>query len=200
MVHDDDAVAHGQRLLLIVGDVDEGDAGALLNALELDLHILAQLEVERAERLVEQQHARLADECTRDGDTLLLAAGQAGHIARLEAGKADEREHFARFQLDLGRIHLLDVQAEGDVLRNVQMGEQGVALENGVDLAAVGGHVVQTPALEQNVAAVRAAQKPPMMRRVVVLPQPDGPSRVTNSRLLMSSEMPRSTGVPSNSF
>ena len=154
VVHDDDAVAHGQRLLLIVGDVDEGDAGALLNALELDLHILAQLEVERAERLVEQQHARLADERTRDGDTLLLAAGQAGHIARLEAGKTDEREHFARFQLDLGRVHLLDVQAEGDVLRNVQMGEQGVALENGVDLAAVGGHVVQTPALEQNVAAV----------------------------------------------
>ena len=38
------------------------------------------------------------------------------------------------------------------------------------------------------------------MRSVVVLPQPDGPSRVTNSRLLMSSEMPRSTGVPSNSF
>ena len=40
--------------------------------------------------LVEQQHARLTDERTCDGDTLLLAAGQAGHIARLEAGKADE--------------------------------------------------------------------------------------------------------------
>ena len=121
-------VAHGQRLLLIVGDVDEGDAGALLNALQLDLHILAQLEVERAERLVEQQHARLVDERTRDGDTLLLAAGQAGHIARLEAGKADAAQSISlRFQLDLGRVHLLDVQAEGDVLRNVQMGEQGVA-------------------------------------------------------------------------
>ena len=52
------AVAHGQRLLLVVRHVDEGDADLLLDPLELDLHLLAELEVERAERLVEQQHAR----------------------------------------------------------------------------------------------------------------------------------------------
>ena len=47
---------HGQRFFLVVGDIDEGDARALLDALELDLHVLAQLEVQGAERLVEQQH------------------------------------------------------------------------------------------------------------------------------------------------
>ena len=29
-----------------------------------------------------QQHTRLAHQCTRDGDTLLLTAGKTGHIAR----------------------------------------------------------------------------------------------------------------------
>ena len=56
--HDRDPVGHRQRLALVVGDVDEGDPDLLLDPGELDLHLLAELEVERAERLVEQQDAR----------------------------------------------------------------------------------------------------------------------------------------------
>ena len=51
-----DAVGEGQRLLLVVRDEQEGDADVPLDRLELHLHLLAQLEVEGAERLVEQQH------------------------------------------------------------------------------------------------------------------------------------------------
>ncbi len=51
-----DPGAHRQRLTLVVGDEHERDADGVLDRLELDLHLLAQLEVERAERLVEQQH------------------------------------------------------------------------------------------------------------------------------------------------
>ena len=58
VVEDRDPVAHGQRLLLVVGDEHEGDADLALDLLQLDLHLPAQLEVERAERLVEQQHLR----------------------------------------------------------------------------------------------------------------------------------------------
>src|SRR5581483_4080242 len=57
-----DPVAHRQRLLLVVGDVDERDPDLLLDPLELDLHLLPELEVERAERLVEEQHARMVDD------------------------------------------------------------------------------------------------------------------------------------------
>ena len=42
---------------LIVGDVDERDAELTLDALELELHDVAQFEVQRTERLVEQQGA-----------------------------------------------------------------------------------------------------------------------------------------------
>ena len=57
-IHYRDPVRHRQRLLLVVGDVDEGDADPFLDALQLDLHLLAQLQVEGTERLVEEEHLR----------------------------------------------------------------------------------------------------------------------------------------------
>jgi hypothetical protein len=42
-VHHRDPVAHRQCLLLVVGDIDEGDADVALNPLQLDLKFLAQL-------------------------------------------------------------------------------------------------------------------------------------------------------------
>ena len=74
VAHDDDHVAHRQRLLLVVGHVDEGDPDLALELLELDLHLVAELAVERAERLVEQQHRRVVDERPSQGDALLLTA------------------------------------------------------------------------------------------------------------------------------
>src|SRR6266550_5072784 len=52
--HDRHAVAHGQSLFLVVRDIDERDPDFLLNLLELNLHLLAQLQVERTEGLVEK--------------------------------------------------------------------------------------------------------------------------------------------------
>src|SRR5919106_1537001 len=54
-----EAGAHAERLLLVVRDIDEGDADLALQRLKLRLHLLAQLEVKGAERLVEQQHLGL---------------------------------------------------------------------------------------------------------------------------------------------
>ena len=45
-IHHHDAVGHGQRLALVVGDVDEGDAELLLQRFELALHVDAQPRVE----------------------------------------------------------------------------------------------------------------------------------------------------------
>src|SRR5260221_124440 len=53
LVEDGHAVAHRQRLFLVMRDVDERDAEVLLQRLEEDLHLLAQLQIERAERLPE---------------------------------------------------------------------------------------------------------------------------------------------------
>ena len=69
-----DAVRHRERFTLVVGDEERGDAEPALQPLEFDLHLVAKLRVEIGERLVEQQHAGMRRECTRDGDPLLLPA------------------------------------------------------------------------------------------------------------------------------
>jgi hypothetical protein len=50
-------------------------ADALLQPLDLELHLLAQVLVERAQRLVHQEQRRIVDEGAGQRDALLLAAG-----------------------------------------------------------------------------------------------------------------------------
>ena len=81
-----------------MGDEDERDADVALDRLELDLHLLAQLEVEGAERLVEQQHLGLVDEGPGQGDPLPLAAGElrAGAGRRSRASRTRSSASRAR--------------------------------------------------------------------------------------------------------
>ena len=86
------AIGHRQGFALVVGDEDEGDAELLLQRLQFLLHLLAELEVERAERLVEQQHLRPVDQRAGERHALALAAGKLRRAALLVAGKLDHGE------------------------------------------------------------------------------------------------------------
>ena len=106
-VHDGDLVGQRERFGLIVGDIDEGDAGAALeDCLSSRAHALAQLGVEVGERLVEQENFRLDHEAARKRDALLLAAGELVGIALLEPGEVDQRERLRDFAPRLGRAGL----------------------------------------------------------------------------------------------
>ncbi len=94
-VHDGDPVGHRERLFLVVRHVDERRPELVLDALELELHLLAQLDVERAERLVEEQRGRPVDESARQRDALLLAAGELPRPAALEAFERDDAQQLA---------------------------------------------------------------------------------------------------------
>ena len=133
VVHHRDPVRHRQRLLLVVGDVDEGDPDVALDPLQLHLQALAELQVQRSERLVQQQDLRQVDERPGQRDPLLLAAGELVRPAvrlRREARHARAPPPRARSISRLG--DLLAPKAEGDVLADAQVGEQGVALKDGV--------------------------------------------------------------------
>ena len=56
-LHHHDPVAEVDRLVDVVGDQQHGDALGLPDALQLVLQPRARQRIERAERLVEQQHA-----------------------------------------------------------------------------------------------------------------------------------------------
>ena len=59
-----------------MSDVDEGNTNLLLDALELNLHVLAQLQVQSAQRLVQKQHLGAVHQGAGDGHPLLLTAGE----------------------------------------------------------------------------------------------------------------------------
>ena len=66
-------------------------------------------------------------------------------------------------------------EAEGHVVGHREVREQGVALEDRVDRAPVGRVSDTSCAVDEDPAGV-GRSKPAIIRRVVVLPQPDGPS------------------------
>src|SRR5207237_2401766 len=91
-VEDGDAVGEGERLVLIVGDEDAGQADAVMEGAQPFAQGDADAGVERAERLVEEQQPGLNGEGAGEGDALALTAGELRREAPLEAGELDEVE------------------------------------------------------------------------------------------------------------
>ncbi|MNN94611.1 hypothetical protein D3C81_2132670 [compost metagenome] len=54
-VHHRNAVRQRQRFGLVMRDIDEGNADFFLQVDQLDLHLFAQLRVERRQGLIQQQ-------------------------------------------------------------------------------------------------------------------------------------------------
>src|SRR5205809_158742 len=96
LVEDRDAIGHRQRLLLIVRDVDERHAELLLDLLELDLQLLPELQVEGAERLVQEERPRLVDDRPRQSDSLALTPGELGRLAGSEPAESRHLERGVR--------------------------------------------------------------------------------------------------------
>ena len=105
IAHDRDAVAHGQRFLLIVRHVDEGDLQLLLVAADLHLHLGAQLAIEIGEGLVEQQERRARDQAARQRHPLLLAAGHLVGIAVREPVEPHQLQRPGQPLVALGARH-----------------------------------------------------------------------------------------------
>src|SRR6266566_9167176 len=139
-VEDREAIAHRQRLLLVVRDINEGDpdlADGALDPFQLDLHLLAELEVEGPERFVEQQHFRAVHERPRERDALSLAAGELDRLAVGESGELDHLEDLFDAQPSLAARDTSHTQAVLDVLANCHVRKQRVVLEHRVDVSGV---------------------------------------------------------------
>ena len=130
-------VAHGERLLLVVRDVDERDADLALDPLQLQLHVLAQLGVQRAERLIQQQYLGLVDDGPGQRDPLPLPARQLDRLAAAEPAEADHVQGRLGAAAALGPGHPPHPQAVLHVLQHAHVREQRVVLEDGVDVPGV---------------------------------------------------------------
>ena len=141
-----------------MGDVHEGDADLVVDGVELDEHVLAQLEVERGERLVEEQHLRAVDEGARDGDALLLPAGELVGVLPGVLAHLDHLQYRVDLLLDLGLGALREPERERDVVPDRHRREQRVVLEDGVHAALVRGEVRYVLALQVDAPGVGALE------------------------------------------
>ena len=102
-VHHDHTVGQRHRFGLVVRHIEARHAEPLLDRAKLVAHLQAQLRVEIAQRLVEQQHLRLEHERARDRDALLLAARQRGCRPLAEPFHFDKAQRLRDALRDLGR-------------------------------------------------------------------------------------------------
>ena len=135
--HDGDAVAHRHRLDLVVRDVDRRRAELALELRDLGAHLDAQLGVEVRERLVHQEHLRLADDRAAHRDALPLAAGELLRLAGEVRRQVEELRRPRDALVDDALRHLPQPQPEGDVLRDGQVRVERVVLEDHRDVAVL---------------------------------------------------------------
>ena len=157
LIHDRDPVGHGQRFFLVVRDVDEGRLRLLLDVLEFELHLLAQLQVESAQRLIEQKRFRAVDQGPRQGDSLLLASGELNRLALAHPLELDDPHGLGHPLLDLAPAEPLDPEPEGDVLEDRHVREERVCLKD---------HVHRAPG-RRDIGHVAAREQDPAGRRLL---------------------------------
>src|SRR5262245_38236683 len=74
LIHHRNQIGEREGLALVMRDEDEGAADLLMDAAQFLLHLVAQLEIERCERLIEEQYLGPHDERAGKSNPLLLAA------------------------------------------------------------------------------------------------------------------------------
>ena len=147
--------------------------------LELLVQQRARLRVQRRERLVHQQHRRVHHQRPGDRDALPHAAGQLVDqlLAAVRRGGPCAARSATRSRRSDVR-HAGHLQAELDVLRGREPGEQAVVLE---DHRPVGAGAVDGLAVERRRCRASGLIMPAAMLSSVLLPQPLGPTTTTNS-------------------
>ena len=192
------SVAHRERLLLVVGHVDECDPDVTLQRLELQLHRLPELEIEGAQRLVEEQDRRAIDQCPRQGHPLPLTTGK---LARLPVGEPVEMDH-----CQCPNHSLVSVPAPSAPSARIPRFRPpscgGTARSPGTRCSRH-GHMAGSRSRRCRGASTVpdvGISKPAIMRRHVVLPLPDGPSIEKNSPSAISSETPSTATTSPNDF
>ena len=158
VVHDRDPVGDGHRLLLVVRDQDGRDVDLVVQPAQPLAQLGAHLGVERAERLVEQQHLRLDRERAGERHALALAAGELVGVALLVAGEPDDLEQLVDARGDPVLRLLADLHPERDVVAHGHVLERGVVLEHEADPAPLRRHPGGVVAADHDRAGVRLLQ------------------------------------------
>ena len=128
--HHHDHVGHGESLGLVVGHEDRGKSQTLLECTDFAAHAQTQARIQVREGFVEEDDLRFHDECSRQGNALLLASGQLMRVAVSVLFDPHERQTVSDPLLTFCGGELLVVQAESHVVFHRQVWKERVGLEH----------------------------------------------------------------------
>ncbi len=135
----DGAVRQEQDVEQVVGHQERGAGPVALRVVEDRAHVLGDADVERGERLVEQEDARVGRQGSRDRDALRLPTGQVGRPTGPEVPRPDPGEHPPRLAASPDASAAPRAQPERDVVLDGEVLEQQRTLAQPGDVPAPGG-------------------------------------------------------------
>ena len=142
VLHNDDPVAQGHSLSLVVGDVNKGCINPFAEFDDLSTHLVPELSVQVGQRLVHQEDLRVPNDGAADGHTLALTAGQSLGLPTKILGDVQNLRSLLDLLVDLVLGNLAELQGKSHVFIHGHMGIQGVVLENHGNIPVLGSHVV----------------------------------------------------------
>jgi hypothetical protein len=134
-----------------MGDKEGEDAELSAQSRHFPSQRMAYRRIEGAEGLVEEEHARPPGEGTTEGDALLLAAGERTRQTLLETLQPEELQELGNASPARGLCHA--IEAERDVVRDAEVGEEGQVLDDVADVARLGREVDSRISIEDGHAA-----------------------------------------------
>ena len=155
LVHDRDLVGDLHRLLLVVRHEHRRDVDDVVEAGEPLPELCPDACVERAERLVEEEHLGLRRERACEAHALALAAGELGRVALPEALELHEMEELLDALADLCLRPLPHLEPERDVVRHGHVLEGRVVLEDEADPALLRRELGRVVPGDEDLPAVR---------------------------------------------
>jgi hypothetical protein len=129
-IEESDSVRDGDSFGLIVRDVDGCDPKLLLDRANDRAELLAAERIEIGEGLIEEKDSGMGGEGAGERDALLLTAGKRCGLAREEIGDAEQLGQFHDAVVDLWSGNAAEFWAEGDVLLDSELREEGGVLES----------------------------------------------------------------------
>ena len=109
-----------------------------MQALDLDPQLVPELGVEVGQRLVEQEHRRVAHQRPADRDALALAAGELVRAAVEQRLDLQQRRRLGHLARDLGLRRLGHLETERHVVAHAHARIERVGLEHHGDAAVLG--------------------------------------------------------------
>ena len=135
-----------------MGNVNEGGLQSLVQFGQLASHRSAQFGIEVGKRLVKQEDARLADNCTSERDTLLLTAGKRLRTSVQQMLDVEDLGGLFHSSFNLFFSDLAQLQAERHVVEHGHMRVQSIVLEHHRDVSVLRGNVVHALVFDEQLS------------------------------------------------